>query len=115
MYCPKCGTENDDYNYKCLHCDAVLRREAAAAVDVPSYLVHAILCTLFCCMPFGIVAIVYAAQTSSKSQAGDMAGAQYASEKARLWCWISFLVGLVPAVLWLLFVLVAGVGRVATG
>src|SRR5207237_6484686 len=33
--------------------------------DVPSYLVQSILATLFCCMPFGIVAIVYAAQVSS--------------------------------------------------
>src|SRR3982750_4359636 len=32
----------------------------AYAQDIPSYLTQAILCTLFCCVPPGIVAIVYA-------------------------------------------------------
>src|SRR5438128_1439779 len=37
-----------------------------AISHVPNYLVQSILCTLFCCLPFGIVAIVYAAQVNSK-------------------------------------------------
>jgi hypothetical protein len=24
MYCPKCGTENHDNNFKCTHCQAIL-------------------------------------------------------------------------------------------
>lgn len=61
---------------------------------VPSYLVPAILCTLFCCLPFGIVAIIYAAKVSSKVSAGDLAGAIDSSRKARRWCWVSFGLGL---------------------
>ncbi|NER07984.1 MAG: CD225/dispanin family protein [Okeania sp. SIO3C4] len=34
--------------------------------NVPSYLTQAILITVFCCLPFGIVAIVYAAQVNSR-------------------------------------------------
>src|ERR1043166_271348 len=41
------------------------------AVDVPNYLVPAILCTLCCCLPGGIAAIIYAAQVNSKKAAGD--------------------------------------------
>jgi hypothetical protein len=70
---------------------------------VPNYLVHAILCTVFCCLPFGIVGIVYAAQVNGKLAAGDYQGAIMASDSARTWCWVSFLLGLLPAVLWLLF------------
>ena len=33
---------------------------------VPNYLVHAILVMIFCCQPFGVVAIVYAAQVDGK-------------------------------------------------
>ncbi len=62
---------------------------------VPNYLVQAILCTLCCCLPFGIVAIVYAAQVNGKLQAGDYAGAQAASKNAKLWCWLAFGIGLV--------------------
>jgi hypothetical protein len=61
---------------------------------VQNYLVFAILATVFCCLPTGIPAIVYAAQVNSKLQAGDLAGAQTASNNAKMWCWISFGLGL---------------------
>jgi len=60
-----------------------------------NYLVSAILATLFCCLPFGVVAIVYAAQVDSKWNAGDHAGAQEASGKAKLWSNVSALTGVV--------------------
>jgi len=78
---------------------------AAAFRDIPNYLAQAILCTLFCCLPFGIVSIVYAAQVNGKVAAGDYAGAQAASNSARTWCWVSFWCGLVPVVLYLLSML----------
>jgi len=78
---------------------------AAAFLDLPNYLVQAILCTLFCCLPFGIVSIVYAAQVNGKLAAGDYLGAQSASNNARTWCWVSFWCGLVPVLLWLFFLL----------
>ena len=62
--------------------------------DVPTYLVQAILTTLFCCQPFGIVAIVYAAQVSNKLTSGDYNGAVDSSEKAKMWSWIAFGAGL---------------------
>jgi|SRR5207302_1003724 len=65
----------------------------ATSVDVPSYLVPAILCTLLCCLPLGIPAIVYAAQVTNRLGKGDIAGAQLASGKARTWCWIAFVIG----------------------
>jgi hypothetical protein len=60
----------------------------------PNYLVQAILTTLFCCLPFGIVSIVFAAQVNSKFSAGDVAGAVNASSRAKLWAWLSFGFGL---------------------
>jgi hypothetical protein len=68
---------------------------AAPGTKIPNYLVQAILVTLCCCLPGGIVAIVYAAQVNSKQAAGDITGAQESSDKAKLWCWISFGVGIV--------------------
>ncbi|MDB6112163.1 MAG: Interferon-induced transrane protein [Pedosphaera sp.] len=75
---------------------------------VPNYLVQAILCTLCCCLPFGIVAIVYAAQVNGKLQAGDYAGAVEASRKAKMWCWIAFGVGLVTGVIGVIIQLAVG-------
>ena len=48
-----------------------------------------------CCLPFGIVSIVYAARVSSLLQSGDVAGAQQASSKASMWAWIAFGTGIV--------------------
>ena len=61
---------------------------------VPNYLVQAILVTIFCCLPFGIVSIVFAAQVNGKLGAGDYAGALEVSRKAKTWAWVSFGVGL---------------------
>ena len=52
---------------------------------VPNYLVPAILTTIFCCLPFGIVAIVYAAQVDGRVMAGDYAGAEELSRRAKNW------------------------------
>jgi hypothetical protein len=71
--------------------------------DIASYLPQAILCTLFCCLPFGIVAIVHAAQVNGHLNVGKYDAARKASDEARKWCWISFLIGLVatPIVVYL--------------
>jgi hypothetical protein len=50
-----------------------------------NHLVAAILTTLFCCLPFGIVSIVKSSQVNSKWQAGDYNGAMQASEEAKTW------------------------------
>lgn len=63
------------------------------AGSVPNYLVWAILATLCCCIPGGIVAIVYAAQVDGKLAAGDYEGALSSSKNAKMWSWISFGVG----------------------
>lgn len=73
-----------------------------------SNLVWAILTTIFCCLPLGIVSIVFAAQVNGKWAAGDYAGAQESSRKARQWAIISAVVGLVGLVLYVV-ALTAGI------
>ncbi|MEO9326780.1 CD225/dispanin family protein [Gordonia aurantiaca] len=66
-------------------------------------LVWAILSTVLCCLPTGIVAIVKSTSVSKLWAAGDFAGAQKAADEARKWAiW-----GAVAAVvLWILIVLI---------
>lgn len=75
----------------------------AAGAQVPNYLVQSILVTICCCIPLGIVAIVFAAQVNSKLAAGDYAGAVDSSQKAKMWCWIAFGLGLVVTLIWMVF------------
>ena len=66
----------------------------------PNYLVWAILTTLFCCLPLGVVSIVYAAQVNSKYTAGDVAGARASSERAKQFAIWSAIVGVVVLVIY---------------
>ena len=54
-----------------------------------SHMAGAVLTTLFCCMPAGIVAIVFAARVDSLYRAGDAEGSLRASSTAQFWVWIS--------------------------
>lgn len=65
-----------------------------------SYLVWSILATLFCCLPFGIVAIVYASKVSNYWDAKNYGAAYKASSKAKLWCILSLIAGAVFMVLY---------------
>ena len=113
MYCGSCGAEREDGARFCKRCGRVLDDappDAEAPADEPrphveNYLVQAILVTIFCCLPFGIVSIVYAAQVNGKVAAGDVEGARRASDSAKMWAWISFGTGLaVPALAVMAFV-----------
>ena len=73
-----------------------------------NWLIEAILVTLFCCLPFGVVGIVFASQVNSKFSIGDYAGAQRASADAGRWVKISFWVGLGFIALWLVSVFLFG-------
>jgi cytochrome bd-type quinol oxidase subunit 2 len=68
-------------------------------LDVPSHLVWSILLTIFCCLPFGVVAIVYSTQVNGFLAARNYAGAQESSRNAATWCWLSFAVGLLTCCL----------------
>lgn len=64
--------------------------------EIPNHLVKAILATCFCCLPLGIVAIVFAAQVNGKLDSGDYAGASDASQQASLYGNISIGLGVLP-------------------
>ena len=117
MYCSKCGNNLGTDASFCPNCGTPVPITGPATVPVPgdqasagpegwesqppedltkipTYLPYAILVTVFCCLPFGIPAIVYAARVSSRIAAGDGPGAMAESRNARTWTWVSFWVGL---------------------
>jgi len=64
-----------------------------------NYLVWAILCTVLCCLPLGIVSIVYSTKVSGLWSQGRYAEAQTAANNAKKWAIISAIVGAVVAVI----------------
>ena len=75
---------------------------SAPPMQIPNYLWQSIVVTLCCCLPLGIVAIIFAAQVNQKLAVGDIAGAQNASKQAKMWCWIAFGLGIVGFVIGML-------------
>lgn len=92
MFCRNCGKEIADDAVFCASCG--IKVCTAHSENVKDYLAEAILVTIFCCLPFGIPAIVYAAKVASCMASHDMLGAKAASAKARVWCIAAFSVGL---------------------
>jgi hypothetical protein len=95
MFCVKCGHTLSDADVVCPKCGTPVKLEGGTTETIPSNLVGAILVTIFCCVPAGIVAIVYAAQVNGKVAAGDIAGARHSSKMARNWIIASMSVGFV--------------------
>lgn len=71
-------------------------------------LVLAILSTVLCCLPAGIVSIVYAAKVNGLWDSGQYAQAQAAAESAKKWAIISAGVTLVGVVLYVIFIVILG-------
>jgi hypothetical protein len=67
--------------------------------------VWAILSTICCCLPLGVVSIVFAAQVNSKWAVGDVAGAHASSRKAKTFAIWSAVVGVawiaIVSVIWI--------------
>lgn len=78
---------------------------------VENHLVKAILTTLFCCLPLGIVAIVYASQVDGHARVGDIAAARESARKANLWANIAIGCILAYFAIYAIFIIIA----VATG
>jgi len=84
-----------------------------APASVPNYLVPSII-SLFCCLPLGIVAVIFAARVNGQVQAGDTAGALESSRKAKMFSYIGLILGLIWIAIWVIMT-VLGVGIGALG
>lgn len=68
-----------------------------------TWLVESILATLLCCLPFGIVGIVYASKVSTSYLMGNYALAQKQSDDAKKWTLISVLAGLASIIISIIY------------
>ena len=73
-----------------------------------NYLVEAILVTLFCCLPFGIVGIINAARVENAFYSGGETEAERLSREALKWSKIGLFAGIGVLVFYILFVVLFG-------
>ncbi|GAB10434.1 hypothetical protein GOARA_056_01820 [Gordonia araii NBRC 100433] len=77
-------------------------------------LVWAILSTVLCCLPLGIVAIIKSTSVSKLWAQGDVAGAQKAADDAKKFAIWGAVAAAVVLVLYIIFIVVVGIGASAT-
>lgn len=82
----------------------VMQTSLGMGQKIPNYLWQSIAATVLCCMPFGVVAIVYAAKVDGLVAKGDLVGAQAASKAAKMWVNVSVGGFVLFFVVYLLFV-----------
>lgn len=69
-------------------------KAAEVKKPVQTYMIRAILLTVFGSAAFGIVAIIFSGMTQTELAAGSVDKAREYSEKTRMFCWISLFVGI---------------------
>ena len=69
----------------------------------PTYLVWSILSIFLCCIPLGIVAVIYSSKVRPAYDRGDYAGACRASETAMWWLIATIILGLISAPFFFIF------------
>ena len=74
------------------------------------YLILSIISTLCCCLPFGVVGIVFSAKINSAMMAGNFEEAQNNAKMARIWIIVSFAIGLLT---WLIYMVLIVTGAVS--
>lgn len=71
-----------------------------AATAIPDYLPWSIAATILCCLPLGVVAIVFSAKANSAKAAGDLRAAAEAANLAKIWLYLSVGLGLLVGVIY---------------
>jgi len=130
MFCPQCGKQNEDTAIHCTQCGSLINMAAAAPPPpqqfapppqqygqpmyqagqmpqpqpIPNYMVQAVLVTLFCCLPLGIVGIFKANGINKKIAAGDYAGALADSNSNKTLLWVGCIAGIVITLLYVMLV-----------
>jgi len=126
IYCPECGKQISDKAVRCPNCGRDMTQggevqQVQQQTHQPmnqygqqpmnqygqqqmppcpkTYLVESILVTIFCCVVFGVLAIVKAAKVSSAYSAGNYDEALEASEAAKKWVTWGFICGIIVCIL----------------
>jgi hypothetical protein len=76
-------------------------------------LIWAILCTVLCCLPLGIVAIIKASKVKELWALGDHAGAEKAAADAKKYSIWGAIIAIALMIIYFIFIAIIGIGASA--
>ena len=88
--------------YTCSFNNSINFIEMNTNICPKTWMAESILVTIFCCLPFGIVGIIYASKVNSFFMQGNYSEAHKASSNAKKWTKIGFFIGLATIIIYLL-------------
>ena len=104
MLCGKCGKEWDPDVRFCPQCGNQLDPSAPPAPrdreKINTWLIPSVISTMVCCLPLGIVAIIFSSKCNQAVNNGDWQAARRYSRQAKLWFFISTILGGLATVLY---------------
>lgn len=95
---PLGGNPDSPYATPQAHPATPYQGQPHAGPEIANNLWQSIVVTLLCCLPFGVVSIVYAAKVNGLKQAGLYEEARQAAANSRKWTNISVICGLIGLV-----------------
>ena len=105
MICPHCQSQVPPNASVCPSCGIGLSNVNTPQTapqpqqKLNTWLIPSILVTICCCLPFGIVAIVFASKANSCLAVQDYEGAQKAANTAKIWFWVALGTGFVANII----------------
>ena len=112
MYCKQCGTELHKGTKYCPTCGTPQESETRQEIrnyecSRPSnHLALAIIVTLMCCIPLGIVSIVYSGKVDTALSKGDISEAESMSRKARNWAIAGIIISIASAIMYFIIMFI---------
>lgn len=114
--CRECNAPISSEAPSCPHCGAPALKQSQEPAPAPScgpcrtpelppktWLLESILATIFCCLPLGVVGIIYASKIESAWYAGNRELALSSARSAKSWTIAAFWVGLGSCLLYIIF------------
>ncbi len=92
--CPHCGEKTTAVPCMTDESESGPDDNSADLENIKTYMLPALAVTLFCCLPFGIVALVFAAQTNAYREEKNVEAARRYSNLAQTWVGNSIIFGM---------------------
>lgn len=90
--------KNDANAWKCVTCGADLHEALQAGIKPKNYMVFSVLLFLSC-IPTAVISFIYGLKVNKSFLNGDYEKMEAYQQKARMWVWISFILGIIISII----------------
>ena len=99
MFCQKCGIDlGESQESLCPEC-----KEKSLQLEIKDYTVYSVLSMVFCCVPFGVVSLIYSSKSAQLVKDGKTSEAMEMSQKAKTWAIAAAITGFILTLIYITY------------